>query len=80
MDETRMPMPRPDSAAPRGAARGDGDAVDAVDALTLVRAIRDDFALRSEGLAPEDLLALIRREAASLRDEATRSGAGRTAA
>ena len=53
MDATRKtPDPAPDP--------------EAVDALALVRRIRDDFVARTAGLGPEELAALIQREAAVL--------------
>ncbi len=53
---------------------------DAVDALALVRRIRDDFAARTAGLAPDALIALIQREAGALRPEPAHEELRRSAA
>lgn len=68
MDATRTPT-APD--------RGDPEAVDA---LALVRRIRDDFAARTAGLTPDELTAPIRREAGALRPEPPGAEARRAAA
>lgn len=53
---------------------------DAVDTLALVRRIRDDFAARTVGLSADELIALIRREAAALEPVLGEIDIGRAAA
>lgn len=72
MDASRiMPNEGRESPAPQS---------EALDALALVRRMRDDFAARSAGLSPEELIALVRHDAAVLQTDLRDGGPPRKAA
>lgn len=68
--------PTPPSDAPARPPAGP----DVVDALALVRRIRDDFAARTAGLSADELIAFVRREAAALEPSLDKADTGQAAA